>query len=178
MFYMNETQISNNSNKKTSNKKNINYGGPMNKKAKVETYNLVAMDLSDEERAAILTAETISVTDNHAKVDLSKNIRETKIEIKHNRKIMFEEESEAHLKKMKAPKAEVKEGLMIVDNCKVVEALPGTKFKVQVGPNIVMCYLGGKLRQNKIAITVGDEVRVEMSTYDMHNGRITWRFSL
>ena len=60
----------------------------------------------------------------------------------------------------------------------VIEVLPGTKFKVQLKDNesvIVNCGLSGKLRQNHIKILKGDEVTIEMSHYDLTNGRITWR---
>lgn len=60
----------------------------------------------------------------------------------------------------------------------VVEALPGTNFKVDIGHNhIVMANLAGKLRMNNIRITVGDNVLLEVSPYDLTKGRITWRKS-
>lgn len=68
------------------------------------------------------------------------------------------------------------------DNIKVdgvvVDALPGTMFKVDIGHgHIVMAQLAGKLRLNNIRITVGDQVRLEVSPYDLTKGRITWRKS-
>ena len=60
----------------------------------------------------------------------------------------------------------------------VSEVLPGTKFKVKLKDNetiVVNCGLSGKLRQNHIKILKGDEVTIEMSPYDLTNGRITWR---
>jgi len=39
----------------------------------------------------------------------------------------------------------------------------------------LLCYLGGKLKQNKIRIILGDEVRLEVSVYDLTKGRITYR---
>lgn len=60
----------------------------------------------------------------------------------------------------------------------VEEALPGTLFKVKVqeGSHTVLATLSGKLRQNHIHILPGDQVTVEVSTYDMSRGRVTWRF--
>ena len=58
----------------------------------------------------------------------------------------------------------------------VIEALPNTVFKVQL-PNghIVTAHISGKLRLNYIRILPGDHVKVEVSIYDLTNGRITWR---
>ena len=58
----------------------------------------------------------------------------------------------------------------------VVEALPNTVFKVKL-PNghIVTAHISGKLRMNYIKILPGDTVTVEVSTYDLTKGRITWR---
>lgn len=147
------------------------------KKVETEVVKLVTTtEFSLEEKQQIIDAQTGMTVNTHERIIVDKTIESNKKGFKVNRKLAAEVESEAHLKKMQAPKIETKEGLMVLDNCLVIDTLPGAKFKVQVGPNIVMCYLGGKLRQNKIAIGAGDKVRVEISTYDMHNGRITWRF--
>ena len=59
----------------------------------------------------------------------------------------------------------------------VEEVLPGNMFRVKVDnmPNLLLCYLGGKLKQNKIRIILGDSVRLEVSTYDLSKGRVTYR---
>lgn len=58
----------------------------------------------------------------------------------------------------------------------VVDALPGTWFKVKVeGGQEVLCTLSGKLRQNHIHILPADQVVIEISPYDMTRGRIMWR---
>lgn len=58
----------------------------------------------------------------------------------------------------------------------VVDALPGTWFKVRVeGDQEVLCTLSGKLRQNHIHILPADQVVVEVSPYDLSRGRIMWR---
>jgi len=38
-----------------------------------------------------------------------------------------------------------------------------------------LCYLGGKMRMNRIRLTPGDDVQVEVSPYDLTKGRITYR---
>lgn len=58
----------------------------------------------------------------------------------------------------------------------VVDALPGTWFKVKIdGGHEVLATLSGRLRQNHIHVLPGDQVTVEVSPYDMSRGRISWR---
>jgi len=59
----------------------------------------------------------------------------------------------------------------------VEEVLPGSMFRVIVEnmPNPLLCYMGGKLKQHKIRIILGDKVRLEISPYDLTKGRITFR---
>ncbi len=59
---------------------------------------------------------------------------------------------------------------------KVVEVLPNAMFKVEL-PNgkIILSHISGKLRMNYIKILQGDNVKVEISPYDLTRGRITWR---
>jgi len=61
----------------------------------------------------------------------------------------------------------------------VLEALPGTLFKVKVDKTsaIVLCGLSGNLRQNHIMVIPDDNVTIEVSPYDLTRGRITWRQS-
>jgi translation initiation factor IF-1 len=58
----------------------------------------------------------------------------------------------------------------------VLEALPNATFKVKL-PNDhqILAHISGKLRMNYIRILPGDRVTIEMSTYDLTRGRITWR---
>jgi translation initiation factor IF-1 len=59
----------------------------------------------------------------------------------------------------------------------VVEALPGTMFRVSLtNGHTVLAYLSGKMRKNYIRILLGDRVKVELSPYDLTRGRITYRF--
>lgn len=58
----------------------------------------------------------------------------------------------------------------------VLEALPNAMFKVQLqNGHVILAHISGKLRMNYIRILPGDKVTVEMSTYDLSRGRITWR---
>lgn len=59
----------------------------------------------------------------------------------------------------------------------VIEALPGTQFRVELdNGHEVLAYLSGKMRKYYIRILLGDRVRVEVSPYDLSRGRITYRF--
>ena len=59
----------------------------------------------------------------------------------------------------------------------VEEVLPGNMFRVKVEnmQAILLCYMGGKLKQHKIRIILGDKVKVEVSPYDLTKGRVTYR---
>ena len=59
----------------------------------------------------------------------------------------------------------------------VVEALPGTQFRVELdNKHEVLAYLSGKMRKYYIRILLGDRVRLELSPYDLTRGRITYRY--
>jgi translation initiation factor IF-1 len=59
----------------------------------------------------------------------------------------------------------------------VEEVLPGNMFRVKVEsmPYPLLCYMGGKLKQHKIRIILGDSVKIEVSPYDLSKGRVTYR---
>lgn len=58
----------------------------------------------------------------------------------------------------------------------VIEALPGTQFRVRLdNGHEVLAYLSGKMRKHYIRILLGDRVALEMSPYDMTRRRITFR---
>ena len=60
---------------------------------------------------------------------------------------------------------------------KVVEVLPSTKFIVELeNGHQVIAHVSGKIRLNNIRILPGDRVKVELSPYDLTNGRISYRF--
>jgi len=59
----------------------------------------------------------------------------------------------------------------------VIEALPGTQFRVQLDTgHEVLAYLSGRMRKYYIRILLGDRVKVELSPYDLCRGRIVYRF--
>lgn len=59
---------------------------------------------------------------------------------------------------------------------KVVELLPNTMFRVELGNgHRILANISGKMRLHFIRILPGDMVRVEMSPYDLTKGRITYR---
>lgn len=58
----------------------------------------------------------------------------------------------------------------------VTEALPNAIFKVKLDNGAqIQAHISGKLRMNYIRILPGDKVTVELSPYDLTQGRITWR---
>ena len=58
----------------------------------------------------------------------------------------------------------------------VVESLPNTSFRVDIGNgHTILAHISGKLRMNFIRILPGDKVTVQMSPYDLTRGSITWR---
>lgn len=59
----------------------------------------------------------------------------------------------------------------------VEEVLPGNMFRVKIeqAPKPILCYMGGKLKQHKIRIILGDKVKLEVSPYDLTKGRVTYR---
>jgi translation initiation factor IF-1 len=58
----------------------------------------------------------------------------------------------------------------------VVEPLPNTEFLVELeNGNTIKAHLSGKMRMHYIKILPGDKVTVQVSTYDLTKGRITYR---
>ena len=58
----------------------------------------------------------------------------------------------------------------------VVEVLPNTVFRVKLtNGHMVTAHISGKMRLNYIRILPGDRVTVEVSVYDLTQGRITFR---
>ena len=59
---------------------------------------------------------------------------------------------------------------------KVVQVLPNARFKVELeNGHIVLAYIGGKMRKFSIKIIMSDSVEVEVSPYDLTQGRIVRR---
>jgi translation initiation factor IF-1 len=68
-----------------------------------------------------------------------------------------------------------KDDVIVVEGV-VTDLLPGTMFKVKlVNGHIITAYLCGKMRQHTVKVGVGDNVKVEMSPYDLDKGRISYR---
>lgn len=58
----------------------------------------------------------------------------------------------------------------------IVECLPGTKFIVRLeNGHEVRCTISGKMRKNYIRLVPDDRVKIEMTPYDLSQGRITYR---
>ena len=58
----------------------------------------------------------------------------------------------------------------------VVEVLPNTVFRVKLtNGHIITAHISGTMRMNYIRILPGDKVTVEVSLYDLTQGRITFR---
>ena len=59
----------------------------------------------------------------------------------------------------------------------VVEAFKGTRFRVKLdNGHEVLAYLSGKMRKYYIRILLGDRVKLELSPYDLTQGRIVYRY--
>ena len=59
---------------------------------------------------------------------------------------------------------------------KVIDVLPNTMFKVELeNGHQILAHVSGKIRLNNIRILPGDKVTIELSTYDLTRGRITYR---
>lgn len=59
---------------------------------------------------------------------------------------------------------------------KIVAVLPGTMFRVELANgHVVLAHISGKLRKHFIKIAAGDNVKMEMSPYDLEKARITYR---
>ena len=60
----------------------------------------------------------------------------------------------------------------------VVEPLPNAFFRVELSNgHKVLARVSGKIRMNFIRILPGDRVLVELSPYDLSQGRITYRYN-
>ena len=63
-------------------------------------------------------------------------------------------------------------------NGTVTETLGNANFRVEIdNGHIILCTISGKMRKSYVKILTGDEVRVEMSPYDLNRGRIVYRYN-
>jgi translation initiation factor IF-1 len=68
-----------------------------------------------------------------------------------------------------------KDDLLQIDG-QVVEVLPNTMFRVKLdNGHILLATISGRMRKNHINVGLNDKVTVEISTYDLSKGRITYR---
>jgi len=60
---------------------------------------------------------------------------------------------------------------------RVIESLPNARFRVELSNgHLVLATISGKIRMHYIRILTGDRVKLELSPYDLTQGRITYRF--
>lgn len=61
---------------------------------------------------------------------------------------------------------------------KVIECLPNATFRVELDEiqKVIIATISGKIRKHNINILKHDVVDVEISTYDLTKGRITFRY--
>lgn len=65
---------------------------------------------------------------------------------------------------------------LIEMNGVVTEVLPDSRYRVALdNAHELIAYAGGKMKKNHIRILAGDKVTLELSPYDINNGRITFR---
>ena len=58
----------------------------------------------------------------------------------------------------------------------VIDTLPNTMVRVELeNGHMVTAHISGKMRKNYIRILTGDQVKVELTPYDLSKGRITFR---
>lgn len=59
----------------------------------------------------------------------------------------------------------------------IEEALPAAQFRVKLeNGHTVIGHIAGKLRMNRIRLMPGDEIRIQITPYDLTKGRIVYRF--
>jgi translation initiation factor IF-1 len=58
----------------------------------------------------------------------------------------------------------------------VSEVLPNATFRVKLeNDHEIIAHTAGKMRKNRIRVSAGDKVLVEMTPYDLTKGRINFR---
>lgn len=59
----------------------------------------------------------------------------------------------------------------------VEELLPSANFKIKLeNGQLIQGHLSGKMRKFRIRLLPGDEIKVEISPYDLTKGRVIYRF--
>jgi translation initiation factor IF-1 len=68
-----------------------------------------------------------------------------------------------------------KEDVIVVEGT-VTEVLPNTTYRVKIETGaVILAHISGKMRQHNIKVLLGDDVKMEMSPYDLSKGRIVFR---
>ncbi len=58
----------------------------------------------------------------------------------------------------------------------ITAVLAGTMFRVALAnKHQVLAHISGKMRKRFIRLTLGDRVKIEMSSYDLNKARIVYR---
>ncbi len=58
----------------------------------------------------------------------------------------------------------------------ITAVLAGTMFRVALAnKHVVLAHISGKMRKRFIRLTLGDRVKIEMSSYDLNKARIVYR---
>lgn len=61
---------------------------------------------------------------------------------------------------------------------KVIEVLPDSKYRIELeNGHPILGYLSGRMKQNRIQVTTGDSVLVELTPYDLSRGRVVRRLN-
>ena len=64
---------------------------------------------------------------------------------------------------------------MVLDG-QIDEILPDGRFRVRLeNDHRIIAYTAGRMRRNRIRSVVGDRGQVEMTPYDLDNGRLNFR---
>ena len=57
----------------------------------------------------------------------------------------------------------------------VTELLPNATFRVELeNGHEIIAHMAGKMRKNRIRVLAGDKVQVEMNTYDLSKGPVSY----
>jgi translation initiation factor IF-1 len=64
---------------------------------------------------------------------------------------------------------------------RVTEVLADSKYRIEISiggkSHEILGYLSGKMKQNHIQVTTGDQVLVELTPYDLQRGRVIRRLN-
>ena len=59
----------------------------------------------------------------------------------------------------------------------IIEALPNATFRVKLdNGHELLAHASGRMRKNRIRVSNGDKVTIEVSPYDLTKGRLIYRY--